>query len=91
MATPPEVPDALRNLPFCGRRAIDDGLLSRRQLQSRAWVRLFRDVFVHREVVLTETVRARALVLVMPPDAVLAGRTAVWFCLVELRHSDNPG
>jgi len=78
MATPPEVPDALRNLPFCGRRAIDDGLLSRRQLQSRAWVRLFRDVFVHREVVLTETVRARALVLVMPPDAVLAGRTAAW-------------
>ena len=37
-----------------------------------------RDVFVHSDVKITDTVRGRALLLVMPPDAVVAGRTAAW-------------
>ena len=72
------VPDRLRQAPFRGSHALADGLLSRRQLQSGAWIHLLRDVYVHRDVEITEVVRGRALLLVMPPDAVLAGRTAAW-------------
>src|SRR5829696_5409924 len=55
------VPDRLRQAPFRGSRAVADGLLSRRQLQSSAWVQVLRDVFVHSDVKITDTVRGRAL------------------------------
>jgi hypothetical protein len=39
---------------------------------------MLRDVFVHRDVQPSDAVRARALQLVMPSDAIIAGRTAAW-------------
>jgi hypothetical protein len=54
------------------------GLLTARQLQSAAWVRLVRNVYVHRDVEQTGLVRAQALSLVLPPGAVVAGTTAAW-------------
>lgn len=78
MARSSEVPEQLRRAPFLGRKAIVAGLLTRRQLQSRTWVPMLRDVFVHRDVQQSDAVRARALLLVMPSDAIIAGRTAAW-------------
>ena len=78
MARSSEVPEQLRRAPFLGRKAIAAGLLTRRQLQSRTWVPMLRDVFVHRDVQQSNAVRARALLLVMPSDAIIAGRTAAW-------------
>jgi hypothetical protein len=64
--------------PFLARAAVDAGLLTRRQLQSKPWVRLLRNVYVHRDLPLTDLVRARALLLVLPGRSVVAGLTAAW-------------
>jgi hypothetical protein len=64
--------------PFLGRAAVDAGLLTKRRLQSKPWVRLLRNVYVHRDLPLTDLMRARALVLVLPARSVVAGLTAAW-------------
>ena len=43
---PAVVPDLLRRRPFRGTAAVSDGLLTRPQLRSSPWRRLFRDVYV---------------------------------------------
>ncbi len=78
MPIPALVPDRLRLAPFLGRAAVDAGLLSRRQLQSRPWRRLLHGVYVHRDLPVTDLVRARALLLVLPRGSVVAGMTAAW-------------
>ena len=74
----PRVPDELREQPFLGTAAVDAGLLTMRQLSSTAWVRLLRNVYLHRDVEQTGPVRAQALALVLRPHAVIAGVTAAW-------------
>jgi hypothetical protein len=64
--------------PFLGRAAVDAGLLTKRRLQSKPWVRLLRNVYVHRDLPLTDLMRARALLLVLPGRSVVAGLTAAW-------------
>ena len=71
----PTVPPALSTAPFLGTAALVAGLLTRPQLRGRAWVRLFPDVYVHRDVELTHELRARAAALRWP-DAVVTGRSA---------------
>ena len=73
-AAPPELVTA----PFVGRVAVDDMLLTPKQLRSGPWVRLLRGVYVHRDVELTESTRLEALRLVLPPDAVACGSLAAW-------------
>jgi hypothetical protein len=53
--------------------------LSARQLQSKPWRRITRDVYVHIDVPDTLQTRARAIQLVAPRGAVASGRTAAWF------------
>ena len=48
------------NSPFRGSDAIAAGLLSRHALESRAWRRLFRDVYMHADIELTHLVRCQA-------------------------------
>jgi hypothetical protein len=74
----PQVPDELRFGPFLGSAAVAAGLLTARQLQSAAWVRLVRNVYLHRNVEQTGPIRAQALSLVLRPGAVVAGITAAW-------------
>jgi hypothetical protein len=74
----PQVPDELRHGPFLGSAAIATGLLTARQLRSAAWIRLVRNVYLHRDVEQTGLIRAQALSIVMRPGAVVAGITAAW-------------
>ncbi|HTY73657.1 MAG TPA: hypothetical protein VMI11_14760 [Actinomycetes bacterium] len=77
MPIAPFVPDELTREPFRGSHAVRAGLLSRTNLESRAWTRLFRDVYVHRGVELTSDVRVAAARLAAG-EQVLAGRTAAY-------------
>jgi very-short-patch-repair endonuclease len=65
---------------FRGSAAVRDGLLTRAQVRSPVWRRLFPDVYVHRDVAVTHTLRARAAARVLIPGAVVTGRSAatVW-------------
>lgn len=72
------VPDTLRRIPFRGSDAVASGLLTRRQLDSKVWVRILRDVYRHVDLPETDAVRAQALRAVLPPDGVVRGRTAAW-------------
>lgn len=78
-AVPPRplVPPVLACGPFRARDAYDAGL-SRRQLQSKIWQRLFGDVFVLRAYELSDADRVRALALALPSGALVTGLTAAW-------------
>jgi hypothetical protein len=78
MSRPALVPSELRDSPFRGHVAVERGLLTPRQLQGSAWRRLLRDVYVHRDVVDDEALRAAALALVTDGRLVACGRTAAW-------------
>jgi hypothetical protein len=63
--------------PFHVREALALGL-TRNQLQSRCWVRLFRGVYVHSSVPITDAIRYEAIRLFVPADAAVTGLTAAW-------------
>lgn len=73
----PHTPPQLVGAPFHLRDALAAGL-TRHQLASQCWVRLFREVYVHRSVAITDRLRLDAIRLVAPPDAVATGLTAAW-------------
>ena len=78
MPVPAMVPAELTRAPFLGSAAVDAGLITRRQLQSTPWVRVLRNVYMHRDLPLTDRTRAGALLLVLPARSVVAGMTAAW-------------
>jgi very-short-patch-repair endonuclease len=61
---------------FRGSVVVADGRLTRNELRSRAWQRLFRDVYTCACVPVTHAVRAMAAASVLLPDAVVSGRSA---------------
>lgn len=73
----PQAPPALLAAPFHLEDALAAGL-SRHHLASKCWVRLFRRVYVHRSVELTDAMRFHAVRLIAPPDAAATGLTAAW-------------
>ncbi|GAA0624493.1 hypothetical protein GCM10009547_29560 [Sporichthya brevicatena] len=73
----PFVPPELTVGPFHQNTAFAAGL-TRHQLASKCWVRLFRSVYVHHLVELTDELRFEALRLAAPADAVATGLTAAW-------------
>lgn len=76
MPVPASVPDSLRGEPFRGSDAVRSGLLTRRQLESSTWRRLFRDVYLHSDVALTHGTRCRAAALILPSCAAISGASA---------------
>ncbi|MFD2092035.1 endonuclease domain-containing protein [Blastococcus deserti] len=65
---------------FLGSHAVADGLVTRTQLQSGLYRRLFQDVYADPHLAVDHRLYARGAMLVMPPAAVLAGRSAAaWF------------
>jgi hypothetical protein len=64
--------------PFLGSAAMQNGMLTRGQLRHETWQRVLRDVYVHRDLSIDLAIRARAVALVLPADAVISGRTAAW-------------
>jgi hypothetical protein len=65
---------------FLGSHAIAEGAVTARQLKARLYRRLLHNVYADPGLVVDHQLYARAAALVMPPDAVLGGRSAAaWF------------
>ncbi|MGR7025327.1 endonuclease domain-containing protein [Geodermatophilus sp. URMC 62] len=89
MPRPAAEPPSLLGLPFRGTDAIRRGLLTPEQLRSRAWRRLFRDVYLHRDVPVTHVLRASAAASLVLPGAVVSGTSAAAFWGVDLAGTDD--
>ena len=77
MGPTPYRPAALRGRIFEGRAAIDAGLLTKAQLLSKAWRRLFHGVYADSRLTINLATRcAAATAFVLPCDSVIAGRSA---------------
>ena len=80
---PPARPPALCGRVFRARDAISAGLLTRNQLESRAWRRLFRGVYADAALTDTHGTWVAGAALVVPDGAVFAGRTAAYLLGAE--------
>src|SRR4051794_23956615 len=88
-AVPPaQVPDSLRTGPFRLAAARAAGL-TRRQLDGAEWRRLSRDLYLHRDVIETPSVRLAAATLVIRPGAAFSGETAAWLQGADVRTSPD--
>ncbi|MCZ2823986.1 MULTISPECIES: hypothetical protein [unclassified Modestobacter] len=76
MVVPARRPPALRGRVFRGTAAVGAGLLTRRQLDSSAWHRLFRDVYACADLTVTHQLRAVAAASVLLPGSVVTGASA---------------
>ncbi|SFN98121.1 hypothetical protein SAMN05660359_00755 [Geodermatophilus obscurus] len=83
------VPAELLELPFHGTEAVAQGLLTPDQLRSSAWRRLFRDVYVHRDVPVTHELRAVTAASMVLPGAVVSGRSSAVLWGVDLAGTDH--
>ncbi|MGY1838093.1 MULTISPECIES: endonuclease domain-containing protein [unclassified Modestobacter] len=66
-----------------------DGLLTRDQLRSSAWVGVLRNVYVHRDAVVDHRLRVRAALLRVP-RAVVSGSSAALLWGVPMAGDDDP-
>jgi hypothetical protein len=83
------VPQALRGRVFRGTDAVRRGLATRRQLQSTAFRRLFRDVYADASVPLDHTLRCRGAALLVPPGAAISGWSAAHLYGATLLTGDH--
>ncbi len=77
MPRTPLTPPQLLEGPFPRQHAYAAGLTDK-QLRSRCWRRLFRNVFIHVAVPLSHDVRLKAILLAAPRGAIVTGLTAAW-------------
>ncbi|WP_089402428.1 endonuclease domain-containing protein [Geodermatophilus saharensis] len=89
MPTRPVAPAALRGRVFRGSAQVAAGHLTKGQLRSAAWQRLFRDVYACSSVALTHEVRAGAAALLLLPGAVVCGRSAAVLWGVDAAGPDD--
>ena len=75
---------------FRGSDAIRDGRFTPNQLRGPLVTRLFRDVYADAAVQVTHEVRCRAATLILPPDAVVTGRSAATVRGVALSRAADP-
>jgi hypothetical protein len=80
---PAAVPEELRRDVFRGSWAVGKGLVSWRRLEGRSWRRLFHDVYVHADVLVTHELRAEAACLLLP-QAIVTGCSAAVLWGVDL-------
>ena len=76
--TPAHRPAELVGRVFLGRRMCEQGVLTPDQLRSAAWRRLFRGVYADAALPDTHGLRLAGTALLLPPTAVVAGRSAAW-------------
>jgi very-short-patch-repair endonuclease len=86
---PPSRPDRLRGKVFRGSDMLRSGRLTRAQLRSSAWQRLFPDVYACSSLEITHTVRAMAVSRLLLPAGVLCGRSAAVLWGVALADADD--
>ncbi|QNG35845.1 hypothetical protein F1C76_03880 [Geodermatophilaceae bacterium NBWT11] len=89
MPPTPACPPRLRATVFRGSEAVARGDLTRAQLRSRAFHRLFRDVHAGPDVVRTHQLRTEAAARLLLPGAVATGRSAAVLWGVDLAGPDD--
>lgn len=85
----PARPGALRGKVFRGSTVLRAGTLTRGQLRSSAWQRLFPDVYACASLPVDHRLRARAAARLLLPSAVLSGRSAAVVWGVDLAGPDD--
>ncbi|MBB5871599.1 very-short-patch-repair endonuclease [Allocatelliglobosispora scoriae] len=87
----PAKPAALQRRVFRGADAIRAGLITRDQLRSSAWRTIFRDIYVERDATTSHRTRCiAALAYLLPPEAVITGRSAALVHGVDLMPDGDP-
>lgn len=86
-ARPTPIPESLRARPFTAGEARAAGV-SAKVLRGRSVRRLYHAVYVAADLPLTLAVRVRAALLILPPDAVAAGVTALQLLGIDLGPSE---
>ncbi|CAA9270134.1 MAG: hypothetical protein AVDCRST_MAG52-3167 [uncultured Blastococcus sp.] len=76
MPPPPHRPPPLVGAVFRGSSAVRDGLLTRHQLHSSAWQRLFPDVYACADLPVTHELRTAAVTQLLLPGSVATARSA---------------
>jgi REase_MTES_1575 len=76
--------------PFRGSRAVRSGLLSKKQLRTSSWRRMFADVYVHESVELTHLVRCRAVALILTRGAAISGASAAYLYGANVLRPEAP-
>jgi hypothetical protein len=90
MPVPATVPRDLSYAPFRGSDAIRAGLLTFGQLRSRRWRRLFRDVYISREVPLDHQVWCLAAALLVDGRGAISGHSAALLYGVDVLARGAP-
>jgi hypothetical protein len=83
MPVPPQSPHALASAVFRGSDAVRTGLLTKPQLQSRAWRRIRHDVYADAHLPADHSLACQAALLHLPGCATLAGPSAAHLHGVE--------
>jgi hypothetical protein len=87
----PERPEPLRRRFFHARIVLEQGLLTKKRLRSRAWRRLFRGIYADSSRPLTHGLRcAAASRYLLPAGAALAGRSAATLLGSGLARPTDP-
>jgi hypothetical protein len=82
-------PPSLVGTVFRGSQAVRSGRLTRHQLHSSAWRRLFPDLYACSALEVTHELRAEAVTALLVPGAVASGRTAATLWGVELAGPED--
>jgi Protein of unknown function (DUF559) len=89
MSRTPARPSALRGKVFRGSEQVRAGRLTKGQLRSTAWRRLFPDVYACASLPVDHARRARAAAHLALPEAVVSGRSAGVLWGVDLAGPDD--
>ena len=89
MSRVPARPPQLAGRVFRGSHVVRAGLLTRAQLRSSAWRRLFPDVYACTTAPVDHGVRALAVTRLLLPGAVVSGRSAAVLWGVDLAAADD--
>ncbi|MBB3678517.1 hypothetical protein FHX36_004306 [Modestobacter versicolor] len=89
MPPQPTRPAALHGRLFRGSAAVRDGHLTQAQLRTRAWVRLFPDVYACASLPVTHALRATAAARLLLPGSVVSGRSAATCWSVAVAEPDD--
>jgi very-short-patch-repair endonuclease len=89
VSRPPFRPSALQGRLFRGSEQVRLGRLTKAQLRSSAWVRLFPDVYACRSLTIDHARRARAVAAFAVPGAVISGRSAAVLWGVDIAGPDD--
>ena len=83
-----QVPDEVRGRPFSLAR--EPGVLTPQQVRGRSYSRILRGAYWAAEGDVHHGVKVRAALAVLPPEVVVAGRSAMWFWGAKVAAGTDP-